>query len=184
MPLFRRTYHSYTDEALMQAIAQRQERAFAELYERYSTRMYRFFFRMLQRDAARAEDFTQELFLKIIEKPHLFNPEKRFKTWVYTLATNLCRNEFRRPPLPEPEPVDIWANELPDMPEPDWLETRLRQQITALPDAQRQCFVLRYQEGLTVPEISEILDCPEGTVKSRLHHAIRQLRTQLAGTYF
>jgi RNA polymerase sigma-70 factor (ECF subfamily) len=184
MRLFRRTYQSYTDEALMQAIASRQERAFAELYDRYSSRIYRFIFRMLQRDDARAEDLTQELFLKIIEKPHLFNPEKSFKTWVYTLAANLCRNEFRRPPLPEPEPVDIWTADLPEISDTDWLEQKLRLQISLLPDAQRQCFVLRYQEGLTVPEIAEILDCPEGTVKSRLHHAIRQLRTQLAGTYF
>ncbi|HAD12960.1 MAG TPA: sigma-70 family RNA polymerase sigma factor [Saprospirales bacterium] len=184
MPLFRRTYQNYTDEALMQAIAQRQERAFAELYDRYSSRMYRFIFRMLHRDASRAEDLTQELFLKIIEKPHLFNPERDFKTWVYTLATNLCRNEFRRPPLPEPEPADIWVEELPGIQDQDWLESRLHHQIGLLPDAQRQCFVLRYQEGLTVPEIAEILECPEGTVKSRLHHAIRQLRTQLAGTYF
>lgn len=71
------------------------------MYDRYSPRMYRFFFRMLWRDAGKAEDFTQEIFLKIIEKPQLFDPERNFKTWIYTLASNLCKNEYRRPPPPE-----------------------------------------------------------------------------------
>jgi|GEM_PF-2894684 len=59
MSIFRPNYTDYTDEALMQAIAQRNERAFAVLYERYSPRMYRFFFRMFWQNATQAEDFLQ-----------------------------------------------------------------------------------------------------------------------------
>ena len=58
MNIFLQTYKDYTDEALMQAVAQRNERAFAVLYDRYGPRMYRFFYRMLWRDGAKAEDFT------------------------------------------------------------------------------------------------------------------------------
>jgi RNA polymerase sigma-70 factor (ECF subfamily) len=58
-------------------------------------------------------------------------------------------------------------------------EQHLRLSINELSDAHRQCFVLRYQEELSVVEIAEIVDCPEGTVKSRLHHALRQVAGQM-----
>ena len=61
--IFKTTYRNLPDEALMHGIALRNERAFAELYDRYSARMHRYFYRMLWRDDARAADFTQELFL-------------------------------------------------------------------------------------------------------------------------
>ncbi len=181
MNIFRQTYTDQTDEALMRAIAQSNERAFAVLYDRYSPRMYRFFFRMLWRDAAKAEDFTQEVFLKIIEKPHLFDPERNFRTWIYTLATNLCKNEYRRPPLPEIrwEAPDLWDNTLPEKLDQKLFEQQLRGSVGELSEAHRQCFVLRYQEELSVAEIAEIVGCPEGTVKSRLHHALRQVAGQM-----
>ena len=181
MSIFRPTYENYTDEALMQAIAQCNERAFAALYDRYSPRMYRFFFRMLWQDAAKAEDFTQEVFLKIIEKPHLFDPERNFRTWIYALATNLCKNEYRRPKLPElgSEEQDLWNDPLPEKIDQALFEAQLRHSITTLSEAHRQCFVLRYQEELSVMEIAEIVGCPEGTVKSRLHHALRQVSGQM-----
>jgi RNA polymerase sigma-70 factor (ECF subfamily) len=181
MKLFRPSYTDYSDEALMRAIAQRNERAFAELYDRYSPRMYRYFYRMLWRDAAKAEDFTQEIFLKIIEKPQLFDPERNFKTWIYTLASNLCKNEYRRQsphevPWDEPE---LWVDSLPEKMDQELFEQHLRQSIGALSEAHRQCFVLRYQEEMSVAEIAEIVGCPAGTVKSRLHHALRQVAGQL-----
>jgi RNA polymerase sigma-70 factor, ECF subfamily len=182
MPFFRPTLTQYSDEALMQAIAQRDERAFAVLYDRYGPRMYRFFLRMLWRDAAKSEDFTQELFLKIIEKPHLFNPERKFSTWLYTLAANMCKNEYRRPRFAE-SPVETAAmgfeENLPEKIDQELFENQLRQSIEQLNAAHHQCFVLRYQEELSIAEIAEIVGCPEGTVKSRLHHALRQISGDL-----
>lgn len=165
----------------MQRIARRDERAFAALYDRYAVRMHRYFYRMLWRDAARAEDFTQELFLKIIEKPQLFDPNRSFRTWVYALAANLCKNEFRRKKPAGPEWPEL---ETDPGPGPDGLdrpvfEATLRAAIDRLSEPQRQCFVLRYQEELPVAEIAAILDCPEGTVKSRLHYALQQISEQM-----
>ena len=183
MNIFRQTYTDYTDEALMRAIAQRNEQAFAELYDRYSPRMYRFFFRMLWRDAGKAEDFTQEIFLKIIEKPQLFDPARNFKTWIYTLASNLCKNEYRRPPPPEMswEEPSLWDDSLPEKIDKALFDQHLRRSIGELGEAHKQCFVLRYQEELSVAEIAEIVGCPEGTVKSRLYHALRQVVAQMEG---
>ncbi len=167
----------------MREITRRNERAFAVLYDRYSPRMYRFFFRMLWRDAGKAEDFTQEIFLKIIEKPHLFDPERSFRTWVYTLATNLCKNEYRRPPPPEAdwEIPERWDDPLPDKLDKVLFEQHLRQSIENLSEAHRQCFILRYQEEMSVAEIAEITGAPEGTVKSRLHHGLKLVAGQLEG---
>lgn len=164
----------------MQAIANREERAFAELYDRYGPRMYRFFLRMLWQDKAKAEDFTQELFLRIIEKNHLFNPCRVFKTWIYTLASNLCKNEYRRSrPLElSYEKEEAWET-IPESIDSQLFEQHLRSSIARLSPAHHQCFVLRYQEELSVAEIAEIVGCPEGTVKSRLHHALRQVSAQM-----
>lgn len=167
----------------MQAIAQRNERAFAELYDRYSPRMYRFFMRMFWQDAEKSADFTQELFLKIIEKPHLFQPGRSFRTWIYTIAGNLCKNEFRRLKIREEElPAwpDIAEEDLPERIDRQVFEQQLRESIARLSPLHRECFVLRYQEELSVAEIAEITDCPEGTVKSRLHYALRQVCAEMS----
>jgi RNA polymerase sigma-70 factor (ECF subfamily) len=182
MSSLRPSYENASDEALMREIARRDERAFEVLYDRYGPRMYRFFHRMLWRDAAKAEDFTQEIFLKIIEKPQRFDPGRNFRTWIYTLATNLCKNEYRRPPPPKPPAGEpgYWDESLPENIDNQLFEEQLRHSIGQLGEAHRQCFVLRYQEELSVAEIAEIMGCPEGTVKSRLHHALRQVARQMA----
>jgi RNA polymerase sigma-70 factor (ECF subfamily) len=181
MNIIRQPLEHTSDEALMQAIAKRDERAFAVLYDRYGPRMYRFFLRMLWRDAAKAEDFTQELFLKIIEKPQLFNHDYKFQTWIYTLAANLCKNEYRRqrPEALTIEKEEVWEDDLPEKIDNQLFEQHLRASIGQLTENHHQCFVLRYQEGLSVAEIAEIVGCPEGTVKSRLHHALRQVSSQM-----
>lgn len=167
----------------MQHIAERNERAFAALYDRYSARMYRYFYRMLWRDAAKAEDFAQELFVKIIEKAHLFDPKRNFRTWLYALAANLCKNEYRRKSpagLDLPEPADDWQDAyLPERIDREHFENCLRRAIEQLSETHKQCFVLRYQEELSVAEIALIVDCPEGTVKSRLHHALQKVAGQM-----
>lgn len=172
-------YAAHADEILMRRLAQQgDERAFAELYDRYSARMYRFFLRMLERDAARAEDFTQDLFLKIMDKAALFDPSRRFSTWLYTLASNMCKNEYRRhsPVLMEtaffPDEAIFMAEHQPEYLDKPFVERQLQCAIDRLDALHRQCFVLRWQEELSLREIADIVGCPEGTVKSRLHHAL------------
>ena len=94
----------------MRAVQSGEPRAFEVLYDRYSERLLNYFYRMLGNHRENAHDMLQDLFLKIINKPHLFNPEKRFLTWIYTVAANMCKNEYRRRdirrierPLPDSE---------------------------------------------------------------------------------
>ncbi|MBK8557141.1 MAG: sigma-70 family RNA polymerase sigma factor [Lewinellaceae bacterium] len=175
-------YSSLSDEDLLRHITRGAEDAFSELYRRYGVRMHRFFCRMRRNETVRADDFTQELFLKIIEKPEAFDPNRRFSSWIYTVAGNMCKNEYRRQ---ESRPT---TSQLPEMPHhaalPERLDhllfsSKLELALEDLNPDQRQCFLLRYQEDCTMREIAEIMDCPEGTVRSRLFYALRQLAEQL-----
>lgn len=79
-----------TDERLMQLITTGDNDAFNILYNRYKNRLLYYFFRMLWNSQELAQDFLQEIFYKIIEKPHLFNPKQNFKKWIFSVANNMC----------------------------------------------------------------------------------------------
>jgi RNA polymerase sigma-70 factor (ECF subfamily) len=185
MSFFRRhTYRDDSDEDLLKHSCAGESRAFAVLYERYGQRMYRFFYRMMWRDSEKAADMTQDLFLKVLEKAHLFNTQQRFSTWIYAIASNMCKNEYRKNTLapelidglPDESDMDVWR---PEMLDQTLFDQHLKRAIDQLEEPHKQCFVLRYQESMSVREISEVLDCPEGTVKSRLHHALRKVSAEM-----
>lgn len=175
-----------TDEQLMRRMQQGQESAFNALYERYGQRMYRYFYRMLGQSEAQAHDFTQELFLKIIEQPHAFDPQRRFSTWFYAVAGNLVKNEYRRRSkqpqqalLNEADEATSSSAALPDL-DAKVRKAYIEKAVQSLRPHHRECFLLRYQEGLAVQEISEIIGCPPGTVKSRLHYSLKKMNELLS----
>ncbi len=181
----KKKYNTYSDEVLMQFIQKGKEAAFDELYKRFSSRMYFYFYKMLWQDEAKANDFTQELFIKIIEKPDSFNTEMKFSTWFYTLANNMCKNEYRkqtnRQEAYDNHKIihDETSTETQISLDSVAFNEHLYQALEELPAAHRSCFILRYKEELSVKEISQIVDCPEGTVKSRLYYATKKLGEQL-----
>ena len=75
MRFFQPIYEQCSDEELMKLIAEHDERAFDELYRRYSDRMLRYFWRMLNQDEEKSQDFLQDLMMKVVQKAHLFNAE-------------------------------------------------------------------------------------------------------------
>lgn len=169
----------------MERITKGNEKAFEELYQRYADKLYRYFYRMLSQNSAKANDFTQDLFVKVIEKPHYFDTKRRFSTWIYTIAGNMCKNEYRR------MSKFTMTHEVPDMELPQNLgyfqdnvdqrlfDQYLQQALNELDEIPRQCFILRYQEEKSIKEISDIMGCPEGTVKSRLYYTIKKLSKKL-----
>lgn len=182
-------YSPKSDECLMQDIKNGHTAAFDELYGRYSTRLLHFFYRMFDKDNEKAEDFLQDLFLKIIEKPHLFDADKRFSTWVYAIANNMCRNEYRRLAIRtngQNQVDEVLYNGNKICP-PD-IENRidstlflqmLREEIEHLDEIKKSTFLLRYQENFSLKEIAEIMQCSEGTVKSRLFYTTQKLADKL-----
>ena len=95
MPWFSPSYRSCSDEDLMRRIGQGDEQAFDHLYQRYSGKMLSYFYRLLNQEEEKAQDMLQDLFMKLVEKPHLFDPSKRFSTWLYAIASNMVKNEYR-----------------------------------------------------------------------------------------
>jgi RNA polymerase sigma-70 factor (ECF subfamily) len=168
----------------MHQIVLGDQAAFGELYQRYKGRMYYYFYRMLGNSSEQANDFLQELFMKLIERPESYNPEYPFSTWFYSLANNMCKNEYRRRGVRRE-----YAEEEALQPGIDFQEeaTVSQEQIIEkvfetlgqLGEEHRSAFLLRYREGFSIRETAEILELPEGTVKSRLFYAKKALAEKL-----
>ncbi|HEY5747800.1 MAG TPA: sigma-70 family RNA polymerase sigma factor [Chryseolinea sp.] len=170
-----------TDEELMLQVQRGDDRALTALYERYGTRLLRYFYRMLWKDRERAQDFLHDLFVKVIENAARFQPERKFSTWLYSIAHNMCKNEYRKQafrkahgPAPSDESVEnLGYAALQDQQFKDALDSALEK----LEETDKHLFTLRYEAELNLEEIAAILECPEGTVKSRLFY----LKKKLAG---
>ena len=180
------TYKSYTDEKLIAQIANRDEWAFDELYDRYSKRMLHFFYKMLNQEEETAQDFLQELFMKIVEKSHAFNAKWRFSTWIYSIASNMCKNEYRSRNVRKIMTHIEDAGQLNNSYLPEELRLDRQQfkscltvEIGKLPHAHREVFILRYQQELSIKEIAEIMQCAEGTIKSRIFYSLKKLSQKL-----
>lgn len=186
MNLKSHTYPESADETLMKWIGKGDEQAFSELYGRYNQRMLDYFYRMLGRDAEKAQDFLQDLFMKVVEKSHLYQTDRKFSTWLYAVASNMCKNEYRSQEVRKiMQTVSDFGTDVPREHLDDERLDRLRfeeglhQELDALSHEHRTVFLLRYQEERSVKEISEMLACSEGTVKSRTFYALRKLAKRL-----
>ena len=190
MPLFRKQAQNLTDEALMGRIQKGDTDAFNELYARYSKRLLYYFYRMLGGNDEKAQDFLQDLFFKIVDNPNLFHTRNRFSNWVFTVAHNMCKNEYRRQNVRkivsyEPDmdllPVSPEAHEHPIELYVDRqaFQKALFKELEKMSPNHRTTFILRHQENRSIKEISAILDCSEGTVKSRLFYSTQKLAQNL-----
>ncbi|WP_373046456.1 RNA polymerase sigma factor [Vulgatibacter sp.] len=177
-----------SDETLCRAVARGDEAALACLVERHRRRVYALLLRSTG-SSADADDLFQELWIRVVRAAGSFDPTQRFSPWLYRIAVNLVRDAARRRIA---RPWDVTGDgELPESgeagPAPDLLAAAgqeaqaLHEAIAALPAGQREVLVLRYLEGLGEREVAEAAGIPPGTVKSRLHHAIKNLRARLAG---
>ena len=170
-----------TDAELMQRIGRGEHKAFDTLYYRYARRLGGFFLRMLAYDTAKAEDMVQELFARVWTHRNEYRSTQPFATWLYAMAYNLCKNEYRHEAvcqayIEQCQQREEPTEELSEAMERDELRQRLRQVVQSLPTAQRDAFLLHYDEELSIPEVAHIIGCPEGTVKSRLYTALESVK--------
>lgn len=187
MKLFRSSYNEYTDELLMQKIASGDKRAFDIVYERYATPLLNYFFRMLWKDREKAEDFVHDLFAKIIQKPDSFDTARSFKTWIYSVANNMCKNEYKRQEvrsgtkngLEEYTAVADDSVNAMKQTHHSLFGEEFKQKLDELDEKHREVFVFRHIEGLSIKEIAEILKISEGTIKSRIFYATKYLAEEL-----
>lgn len=129
---------------------------------------------MLRQDEAKAQDFTQDVFLKVVEYSDKFDTNKSFKTWIFTIAANHCKNHFRSNKQLVEINSSVSSNLFQDNKEDEYdkkeFRKRLNIELDKLTHTYKETFILRYKEDLKLKEIAEIMDCPVGTIKSRLNH--------------
>ena len=178
------TLSALTDAELMLRIGRGEHAAFDILYNRYARRLGGFFLRMLAYDTAKAEDMVQELFVRVWTYRKEYRSDQPFASWLYAMAYNLCKNEYRHETIRQAYVEELLqreeaTHEPTEAMERDEQRHRLRQAVQSLPTAQRDAFLLHYDEELTIPEVAHIVGCPEGTVKSRLYAALESVKRMM-----
>ncbi|HEY6100754.1 MAG TPA: RNA polymerase sigma factor [Anaeromyxobacter sp.] len=175
-----------SDERLMLRFRAGEAPAFEVLVRRHRTPVFSFLLR-LTGDRARAEDLCQETFLKAVRAAAGWEPRARFQTWLYAIARNQAVDEARRQSFRRADPLDApaAAAAASEGPSPDrsaesaLLRPKLEAALAALPDEQREVFLLREYAGLRFHEIASVTGVPENTVKSRMRYALEALRERL-----
>src|SRR5262245_41879657 len=183
--------HDDDDVRLMLALRAGDESAFDALFRRWSGPLLRYVERMV-RDAAIAEELVQESFLRLYRARERYQPEARFSTWLYTIATRLTLNELRRPRHQSPhrstdEDDDdgsplVLAGSAPradDVVHARRVGVSVERVLAALPERQRAALWLSAVEGLSYAEIAESLETSEKSVKALVHRARTTLLVRL-----
>ena len=186
MRIFQKQVKQLSDEELMKLLSKGNQKAFDEIYLRYSDVLFGYFMKMLARDKEKCEDMVHDLFAKIIRKPDYFNVNRSFRTWVFSVACNMCKNEYKRMSVRKHVSNDFESTKslqaesdtLKKVHESTFSESFYKA-LNALDEKHKNVFALRHFEGLSMKEIAETLEINEGTVKSRLFYATKTLAKEL-----
>ena len=173
---------SLTDEQLMELFRLDKDGqgaiAFGHLYNRHAKRMVNYFYYSLWKDYDKAQDFLHDLFLKIIQNKDKFDNNNSFQAWIYRIASNMCKNEFRNNKIKEKYQTHVLHTTTCVADNEQEVKSELQIYINSLKPEQRSLIILRFKFNLTVKEIADIYECPEGTIKSRLFYATKELSTK------
>lgn len=171
----------------MKLVTKGDSSAFEEVYDRYASKMMNYFHRLLWKDRLKAEDFTHELFTKIIQKPESFDPSRSFKTWLFSIANNMCKNEYKKAEVRK-NADDIIKHDIDVQSDGSYIlnaldrekfNADLDRELSKLDENHRLTFELRYRQEFSIKEISEMLNCSEGTVKSRIFYTLKKIGKKL-----
>jgi RNA polymerase sigma-70 factor (ECF subfamily) len=183
-------YSALDDQALMERLSYQDLTAFRTLYSRYSSLVYSASLRVL-RDASLAEDMVQEIFLRIWRKPESYVAQRgKFATWLTSVTRNRAVDEIRsrnrryrhETASPEEQEWDVPGDESDDPALTAEMSDQRRiilKALSGLPAEQKQVIHLAYFGGLTQQEISDRLQQPLGTVKTRIRLGMQKLRVAL-----
>jgi len=181
------------DSRLVERVQQGDRAAFDLLVLKYQHRVIKLVSRFVN-DPAEAEDVAQEAFIKAYRAVYSFRGDSAFYTWLYRIAINTAKNALvsnrRRPvdfnlDMQDSEQYD-WQSRLHESDTPegilltDEIRDTVQQAIEHLPEELRTAIVLRELEGLSYEEIAQAMDCPVGTVRSRIFRAREAIDVQLA----
>ena len=186
MQLFKPKYNSLTDEELMKALSKGDQRAFDELYKRFYAQLLGYFKNMLWGDREKAEDMVHDIFAKIIKNPNYFDTNRSFRTWLFSVASNMCKNEYKKQAVrkntstgvEDYRSISSSTNVLAEVQDIQFQQA-FEENLAKMDEKHREVFALRHLEGLSMKEIAEVMEINEGTVKSRLFYATKFLAEKL-----
>lgn len=174
-----------TDEKLVELMAKGDQAAFEAFVHRYHGPLLGYLERMLQ-DSEKAEDFVQEIFLRLIRQLQQKKIPDQIRPWLYRVASNLCKDYWRSSSFRSEYHC---GDEVPDQKDtsPTIIEIYERQEtrkevlqsLHQLSELERQIVLLRFYQDLKLQEIAEVMEMPLGTVKSKLFHALKKLKSYL-----
>lgn len=167
-----------TDEVLVARLAAGDQAALEELLRRWDRPLHAFVAR--HTGGGDVEDLRQETWMRVVRAADRFQPGKKFSTWLFAIALNLCRDWRRRPPSPPLPPATVERVLGDGEPAPPEAALDAQELLAGLPEDLRSAVVLRYYHDMSEQQMAEVLEVPRGTVKSRLHQAVRKLMA-LAG---
>ncbi len=175
-----------TDEELMKALSKGDHRAFDELYKRFYAQLLGYFKNMLWGDREKAEDMVHDIFAKIIKNPDYFDTNRSFRTWLFSVASNMCKNEYKKQAVrkntttgvEDYRSISSSTNVLAEVQDIQF-QHAFEENLAKMDEKHREVFALRHLEGLSMKEIAEVMEINEGTVKSRLFYATKFLAEKL-----
>ena len=180
----------FTDEELISRFQNGDERAYVELVNRYKDRLLNFVFQFLG-DIEQAEDVVQDTMLRLYEKKHYYKEIAKFSTWIYTIARNLANTELRKrkrtkttylSQLSKERQFEIPAiqDDVDQSLQNEFINDRIQSAISNLPEHFKVVIILRDIQELSYEDISNIVEVPLGTIKSRINRARIQLQAELS----
>jgi RNA polymerase sigma-70 factor (ECF subfamily) len=181
MSIFKKDISKLSDEALMSRLQKQNDMsALTLLYERYASRILGFLLKIFKGDEPKAQDYLQDIFIKVQEKRDHFDCSKKFYTWIFTIANNHAKSSFRLPTTEDiadsKEPTTEWNSQYEI--EASELKSFLKDAVQELDINHRTVLTLLFYKGFSIKEISEIIEVNEGTVKSRIFYATKKLSYQ------
>jgi len=168
-----------SDEELVGRLAHGEEAALAELLGRYERPLSSFLYR--HTGGRDVEDLYQETWMRVVRSVERFDRERRFSTWLYKIALNLARDWHRRPP-PDASDSDPAGDDSAELARAE-AGIDVSRLLAQLSEAHREVLILRFYHDLSEEQVAEILECPRGTVKSRMHHALAKLSERVKGAH-
>lgn len=190
MSLDKKSEFIYTDEKLISRFQAGDERAYVELVNRYKDKLLNFVFQFLG-DTEQAEDVVQDTMIRLYEKKHYYKEIAKFSTWIYTIARNLANTELRKRKRRKTTYLSQMSKEerqyeIPAVQDDvdqslhnEFINDRIQSAINNLPEHFKLVIILRDIQELSYDDISNIVEVPLGTIKSRINRARIQLQAEL-----
>ena len=190
MSLDKKSEFIYTDEKLISRFQAGDERAYVELVNRYKDKLLNFVFQFLG-DLEQAEDVVQDTMIRLYEKKHYYKEIAKFSTWIYTIARNLANTELRKRKRRKTTYLSQMSKEerqyeIPAVQDDvdqslhnEFINDRIQSAINNLPEHFKLVIILRDIQELSYDDISNIVEVPLGTIKSRINRARIQLQAEL-----